>query len=52
MNNNGVDAVAKFNIDRKLWNIVYPGMPDDLIQDMIWFGISLKASAAEPTALK
>jgi len=52
VNNNGVDAVAKFNIDRKLWNIVYPGMPDDLIQDMIWFGISIKASAAEPTALK
>ncbi len=52
VNNNGVDAVAKFNIDRKLWNITYPGMPDDLIQDMIWFGISLKANAVEPTALK
>lgn len=52
VNNSGVEAVAKFNIDRKLWNITYPGMPDDLIQDMIWFGISLKANAAEPTALK
>lgn len=52
VNNNGVEAVAKFNIDRKLWNVVYPGMPDDLIQDMIWFGISLKASAPEPISSK
>jgi len=52
VNNNGVEAVAKFNIDRKQWNLVYPGMPDDLIKDMIWFGISLKANAAEITALK
>ena len=51
VNNNSVDAVAKFNIDRKLWNIVYPGMPDDLIQDMIWFGISLKAGM-DQTGLK
>lgn len=40
-----VTAVAKFNINRKDWGIVYPGMPDDLIQDMIWFGVSLKAEA-------
>ena len=40
-----VAAVAKFNINRKDWGIVYPGMPDDLIQDMIWFGVSLKAEA-------
>lgn len=40
-----VAAVAKFNINRKEWGIVYPGMPDDLIQDMIWFGVSIKASA-------
>lgn len=52
VNNNGIDAVAKFNIDRKQWNLVYPGMPDDLIKDMIWFGISLKANAADITALK
>lgn len=51
VNKTGVEAVAKFNINRKDWNIVYPGMPDDLIQDMIWFGISLKADAAA-TALK
>ena len=52
MNNNSVEAVAKFNIDRKQWNLVYPGKPDDLIKDMIWFGISIKANAAEITALK
>ncbi len=52
VNKNEILAVAKFNIDRKKWNLVYPGMPDDLIQDLIWFGISLKANNAEPTALK
>lgn len=52
VNNNSVEAVAKFNIDRKQWNLVYPGKPDDLIKDMIWFGISIKANAAEITALK
>ncbi len=40
-----VSAVAKFNINRKDWGVIYPGMPDDLIQDMIWFGVSLKAEA-------
>lgn len=45
VNNSGVTAVAKFNIDRKQWGIIYPGMPDDLIQDMIWFGVSIKADA-------
>lgn len=38
-----VDALAKFNIDRKLWNIVYPGKPNDLIRDEIHLGIALKA---------
>ena len=52
VNNNGVEAVAKFNIDRKQWNLIYAGMPDDLIKDMIWLGISLKANAADITALK
>lgn len=41
---NTVDAVAKFNINRKDWNIVYPGKPDDLIRDEIHFGVALKAS--------
>ena len=38
------EAIAKFNIDRKEWGIVYPGKPDDLIRDAIHLGISIKAS--------
>jgi len=41
---NTADAIAKFNIDRKEWGIVYPGKPDDLIRDQIHLGISIKAS--------
>ncbi|MEP7128899.1 MAG: YceI family protein [Chitinophagales bacterium] len=41
---NSADAVAKFNIDRSMWNIVYPGKPDDLIRDEIHLGIALKAT--------
>jgi polyisoprenoid-binding protein YceI len=37
------NAIAKFNVDRREWNIVYPGKPDDLIRNDIHFGISLKA---------
>jgi polyisoprenoid-binding protein YceI len=40
---NDIDALAKFNIDRKQWNIVYAGKPDDLIRDEIHLGIALKA---------
>jgi polyisoprenoid-binding protein YceI len=39
-----VDAIAKFNINRKDWGIVYPGKPDDLIRDDIHLGIALKAT--------
>ena len=41
---NSVDALAKFNIDRTQWNIVYPGKPDDLIRKDIHLGIALKAT--------
>ena len=41
---NVAEAVAKFNIDRKDWNIIYPGQPDDLIRDAIHLGISIKAT--------
>jgi len=41
---NSIDAVAKFNIDRTQWNIVYPGKPDDLIRNDINLGIALKAT--------
>lgn len=40
---NSVNALAKFNVDRRMWNIVYPGKPDDLIRNDIHLGISLKA---------
>ncbi len=43
LNDNSVEARAKFNIDRKQWNITYPGQPDDLIRDEIHLGIFLKA---------
>ncbi len=38
-----LNAIAKFNIDRSQWNIVYPGKPDDLIRNDIHMGIALKA---------
>lgn len=41
---NAAEAIAKFNIDRKDWGIVYPGKPDDLIRDAIHLGISIKAA--------
>lgn len=41
---NTAEAVAKFNIDRKEWGIVYPGQPDDLIRDAIHLGVSIKAA--------
>jgi len=40
---NSAEALAKFNINRKDWGIVYPGKPDDLIRDAIHLGISIKA---------
>ena len=40
---NSVEARAKFNIDRKQWDIIYPGQPDDLVRDEIHLGILLKA---------
>lgn len=43
VNGDSVEALAKFNVDRKQWGIVYPGKPDDLIRDDIHLGISLKA---------
>lgn len=41
---NSAEAIAKFNIDRKQWGIVYEGKPDDLIRDEIHLGISIKAA--------
>lgn len=41
---NSAEAIAKFNIDRTEWNIVYPGKPDDLIRKEVHLGISIKAN--------
>lgn len=38
-----LNAIAKFNIDRSQWNIVYPGKPDDLIRNDIHLGIEITA---------
>lgn len=43
VSDNSANAIAKFNVDRRQWNIVYPGQPDDLIRNDIHFGVSLKA---------
>lgn len=43
VNGNSAEAIAKFNINRKDWDINYPGAPDDLIRDDIHLGISIKA---------
>jgi len=39
-----VEATAKFNIDRRQWDVIYPGQPDDLIRNDIHLGIALKAT--------
>ena len=44
VNGNTAEARAKFNLDRKQWNIKYSGKPDDLIGDEFFVGIYLKAS--------
>ena len=44
VSDNSVDALAKFNVDRTQWNIVYPGQTDDLIRNDIHFGIKVQAT--------
>lgn len=41
---NSASAIAKFNINRQDWDIVYPGKPDDLIRNEVHLGIALKAA--------
>ena len=36
-----IDANAEFSINRKDFGIVYPGMPDDLIRDLVVIKLSL-----------
>lgn len=39
-----VNAAAEFSINRKDFGIVYPGMPDDLIRDLVVIKLSLRLS--------
>ena len=41
---NSAEAIAKFNIDRKEWGIVYEGKKDDLVRDAVHLGISINAN--------
>jgi len=43
VNGNSAEATAKFNLDRKQWNIEFTGKPDDLVRDEFHLGIYLKA---------
>jgi polyisoprenoid-binding protein YceI len=52
VNNNVAEAKAKFNVNRKDWNIIYPGQPDDLIRDEIHLGIFLRATRDESLSNK
>jgi len=52
VNGNSVEAHAKFNLDRKQWNIVFTGKPDDLVSDEFHLGIYLKAQSNSSTSLR
>jgi hypothetical protein len=38
-----VSTTAEFSINRREFGIVYPGMPDDLIQDAVTIRLNLTA---------
>ncbi len=40
----GAEGNASFGINRKDWNITYPGMPDDLIKDEVLIKLTIRAS--------
>jgi polyisoprenoid-binding protein YceI len=42
-----VTLTAEFAINRKDWNIVYPGMADDLIRDEVVIALDVKAARAK-----
>ncbi len=44
VNGDVAEAMAKFNIDRSEWNIIYPGQRDDLIRNAIHLGIKIQAT--------
>ena len=41
---NAAEGDASFGINRKDWNIVYPGMPDDLIKDEVLLTLTIRAT--------
>lgn len=42
---------AKFSIDRKVFGIVYAGLPDDLIRDRVVIDLDLEAQPGDPAPL-
>ena len=44
VNDGTVSASAEFSIDRQVWGISYPGMPDDLIRDEVVIKWSIDGS--------
>ena len=46
MSENSVNAKADFKINRKQWDIVYPGQPDDLISDEVRIIFDVTAAPA------
>lgn len=44
VNGDNAEAIAKFNINRKEWGIVYTGKPDDLIRENVHLGIKIVAT--------
>lgn len=46
-----IDMQAEFSINRKDFDIVYPGKPDDLIRDEVVMKFAVSALPGEPTSL-
>jgi polyisoprenoid-binding protein YceI len=44
LTDNAAEGDASFGINRKDWNIVYPGMPDDLIKDEVLLTLTIRAT--------
>lgn len=44
LTDSAAEADASFGINRKDWNIVYPGMPDDLIKDEVLLTLTIRAA--------
>ena len=44
----GADVDAEFGINRRDFNIVYPGMPDDLIKDQVLIKLTVRAKKTSP----